>query len=137
MRIEHPEYVTAQESVSLHDHAIREYGGRPGIRDAGRLLSCLALPNTLVFGVERFPTIHEKAAAYCFFISENQPFVDGNKRTGFLVALHFLLKNNLAVTLDRGEAYRIILSIAEGKTGIEELFSLFECAIANSIDGLH
>lgn len=82
-----------------------------------------------VFSHERFPTLHEKAAAYCFFIIKNHPFVDGNKRTGFLTALHFLLKNSIVPVFDQAETYAVLLRVAQGNAGLEELGALIEKAV--------
>lgn len=122
------QYVTEQEVVDLHDHALREYGGCPGIRDPAALQSCVAQPQMAVSGQERFSTFKAKAAAYCFFIIKNHPFADGNKRTGFLTALHFLLKNNVAPSFDQQEAYTVLLRVAEGNAGLEEPETLIEKA---------
>ena len=132
MTTHEPHYVTEQEVVELHDHALRDYGGRPGIRDAAALQSSIAQPTTAVFGEERYPRLHEKAAAYCFFIIRNHPFVDGNKRTGFLAGLHFLLKNGLTPVFDQDEAHDVITRVAAGDAGFEALSSLFERAIQPS-----
>lgn len=126
-----PEYVTEQELLELHGHALALYGGGRGIRDAAALESCLAQPIMDVFGTRRFPALHDKAAAYAFFIVRNHPFVDGNKRTAFLAALHFLLKNGIVPVLDQDEAYSILIGVAEGKLGLEELRSLFRRAAEN------
>jgi death-on-curing protein len=120
------EYVSEQEVVALHDDALREFGGKPGILDAAALCSSLALPKTAVFGTERFPTIIEKAAAYCYFIARNHPFVDGNKRTAFLTALHFLRKNGLTPRFDPAVTYDVLTRVAAGTGTLEELNSLFQ-----------
>ena len=132
MTTHEPHYVTEQDVVELHDHALQGYGGRPGIRDAAALQSCVAQPQTAVFGKERFPTHHEKAAAYCFFIIRNHPFVDGNKRTGLLAGLHFLLKNGVTPVFDQDEAYALLSGVASGEAGLETLASLFKRAIQRS-----
>jgi death-on-curing protein len=127
--------VTTQEAIELHDHALRDYGGGLGIRDAAVLQSSLAQPTTAVFGEERYPTLHEKAAAYCFFIIRNHPFVDGNKRTGLLTALHFLLTNGRTPVFNKDEAYAVLTRVAAGDTDFETLSSLFERAIQPSANG--
>lgn len=120
-----PVYLTLQEVVELHNRVIGLYGGMPGIRDRGRLESSLAQPMTAVFGSERFPTLPAKAAAYCFFIVRNHPFLDGNKRTGFLAGLHFLLVNGITPSFVEEAAYTMIEGVAAGTKGLEELTRLF------------
>ena len=99
-----------------------------GIRDAAALQSSVAMPRMAVFGTERYAALHEKAAAYCFFIIRNHPFVDGNKRTGFLVGLHFLLQNGVRPEFDQDEAYAILSRVAAGDADFEALSGLFERA---------
>ncbi len=120
-----PVYLSRDEVLELHARVIGLYGGMPGLRDKNALESCLAQPQTVVFDHERFPTLHEKAAAYCFFIVRNHPFVDGNKRTGFMTALHFLLVNGVVPRFDEDRLYDAILVVAEGTAGLQELASVF------------
>lgn len=123
-----PVYLTYDEVVALHDAALIRYGGAPGVRDVAALESALAQPMMAVFGHERFCTLAEKAAAYCFFIARNHPFVDGNKRAGLLGALHFLLKNGTLPTFDRVCAYEVIRGVAAGELEMPAMVSLFQHA---------
>lgn len=66
----------------LHRTALEVYGGLDGVRSEQRLLSAVVQPEQTVFGQDAYETVADKAAAYGFFIAENQPFIDGNKRTG-------------------------------------------------------
>ena len=116
-----PSYLWVDEVLQLHSWVIRRYGGMPGVRDMGALDSSLAQPRMVAFGVERFPSLYDKAAAYCFFIVRNHPFFDGNKRAGFLAALHFLSKNGVAPSRDEDSLYRAISGVADGSVGIEAL----------------
>ena len=122
----HPAYLSREEVLELHARVIGLYGGMPGVRDEGALASYLAQPQTQVFGHERFATLHEKAAAYCFFIVRNHPFFDGNKRTGFIAALHFLLVNDVTPQFDEDRLYDVILAAANGKSGVQELARAFQ-----------
>jgi death on curing protein len=72
---------------AAHQAQLEEHGGSPGIRDEGALLSALARPENLFAYGE--PTMFELATAYASGIIRNHPFVDGNKRTGFLAAFVF------------------------------------------------
>ncbi len=99
-----------------------------GIWDSGALDSCVAQPQTAVFGHERFPTVYDKAAAYCYFIVRAQPFFDGNKRAGLLAALHYLLTAGVTPILDQDETYRLITGAATGQVEMEELADSFRKA---------
>ena len=75
-------YLTLQEALVLHDDQLKRYGGFPGIRDMGLLLSALAMPQAGFGGTMLHGTLAEQAAAYLFHLTQNQAFVDGNKRGG-------------------------------------------------------
>jgi death-on-curing protein len=126
-----PIYIDREELLEFHTRVIARYGGMPGVRDRGALESCLTQPKMAVFGQERFPTLAEKAAAYCFFIVRNHPFIDGNKRTGFLAALHFLLTNGVIPTFAEDDTYRAISAVANGELDVDGLARVFRHALAD------
>jgi len=123
-------YLSREDLLYLHEGLIRRYGGMRGVRDEGVLDSCLVQPKTCVFNVERFPTLIEKAAAYCFFIVRNHPFFDGNKRTGFVAALHFLRINDVKVCFDEDEMYDVIVGVAKGEVTVDDLTTMIALAVA-------
>ncbi len=86
-------YLTADQIAALHRRAIEAYGGLDGVRSEQQFLSAVFQPQQTVFGEDAYPTIPEKAAAYGFFLAENQPFIDGNKRTAAAVMATFLALN--------------------------------------------
>lgn len=96
-----------------------------GVRDRAALQSCVAQPKTAVFGAERFSTVYEKAAADCYFIVRLHPFFDGNKRTGLVAAITFLLDNGIPPVFDEEEMYRIIDGVARGKLDLEDVAAAF------------
>lgn len=57
-------------------------GGASGIRDLGALESAVAQPHASFGGQDLYPDLITKAAALCFSLVMNHPFVDGNKRVG-------------------------------------------------------
>jgi death-on-curing protein len=124
---QNPVYLTRSDIVELHDRIVAIIGGMPGVRDEDALESCVAQPMTAVFGHERFATVYEKAAAICFYIVRTHPFFDGNKRTGLLAALHFLLSNGVDPDLDEDEVYTAITRVARGESDdIHELVAVLE-----------
>lgn len=99
--------------IALHDEQLAEHGGGVGIRDAGLLSSSLARPrNQAVYGD---PSVFGLAAAYAYGIVRNHPFVDGNKRTGFLAAYVFLDMNGWELMAPEGEAVAAVLALAAGE----------------------
>lgn len=76
-------YLSLPELFRLHERALEQSGGSAGLRDLGGLESALAQPRMTFGGTDLYPTLPEKAAALCFSIVLNHPFVDGNKRVGY------------------------------------------------------
>ena len=117
-----PIWVPQSAVLALHDRAILEHGGLAGIRDHRLLESALARPRQ-IFAYALTPNTVELTAAYTTGIVRNHPFLDANKRTGFLVALEFLFNNGYGPTRRGGEAQAVV-SLAEG-TLSEEGFADF------------
>ena len=81
-------WLSQQIVLAIHDEQLAEHGGAAGVRDAGLLDSALARPlNRVAYGG---PDIAELAALYALGIVRNHPFVDGNKRTGYVMLETFL-----------------------------------------------
>ena len=93
-----PLFLTLDEVLDLHSDQLRLFGGSDGVRDLGALESAIATPATTFDGIFLHTDIFEMAAAYAFHIAENQPFIDGNKRTALNAALVFLDINGWQVT---------------------------------------
>lgn len=110
-------YLTLEQALELHDDAMEAFGGSPGVRDAGALASALAQPAMEAFGVELYPTLMDKAAAYLFFLARNHAFVDGNKRTSYACAAMFLLLNGAELSGPEQDAgvFDLVLATARGE----------------------
>lgn len=85
-----PEFLTVEDVLALHLDQIRLFGGTEGTRDRGALESAVATPQASFGGNFLHEDLFEMAAAYAFHIAENQPFLDGNKRTALNAAIVFL-----------------------------------------------
>ena len=86
-----PVWVLPEVVALLHRDSLARFGGLAGTRDAGLLASALAPPQQLsAYGQ---PTVFELAARYTFGFIKNHPYIDGNKRTGFVAAILFLELN--------------------------------------------
>jgi death-on-curing protein len=108
-------YPTLDEVLALHAGSVTAFGGEPGVRDLGLLESALAMPQASFGGQDLHETLHEKAAAYLYHIVKNHPFVDGNKRAGFLVTALFLELNGERVQADEDDLYALTLGVANGE----------------------
>lgn len=107
----------------VHQEQLAEHGGGVGIRDAGALLSALARPENLAaYGA---PDAAALAAAYAFGVAKNHPFIDGNKRTAWVLARLFLAKNNVSMTYKEADAVVAMLRLAAGEISEDELAGWF------------
>ena len=113
-----PNWVSDTEAIALHDEALLNHGGSPGIRDRGLLDSAIARP-CQVFAYTANANIVDLAAAYTAGIVRNHPFVDGNKRTGYSVAVAFLILNGYRLG-DTSRMKQAVVSLAEGSMSEEE-----------------
>lgn len=105
-----PEWLSKEDVLDAHARQLQVFGGAAGVRDEGGLESALGRPiNKWRYeGAE----LAELAAAYAFAIVRNHPFVDGNKRAGFMAMVGFLLLNEIDFAPDPIEATAIILALA-------------------------
>lgn len=105
-------WIDARALLLLHDESLAEHGGRAGIRDEGLFDSALAHPrNLLAYGK---PDVADLAAAYGAAIVRNHPFVDGNKRTGFLAAGLLLSLNGHRLQVPQADATLTVFALAAG-----------------------
>ncbi|HET8539839.1 MAG TPA: type II toxin-antitoxin system death-on-curing family toxin [Anaeromyxobacter sp.] len=108
-----PVFLDIEDVLLVHEEQLAVYGGAAGIRDAGLLESAVAMPRASAGGELAHEDLFAMAAAYAFHIAQNQPFVDGNKRTGLLAALVFLEVNGVALRDRDGRLYDAMIAIAE------------------------
>lgn len=121
-----PEFLTLAEVLEIHKSQIEAHGGSHGIRDLGLLESALAVPQASFGGTYLHAAPFEMAAAYAFHIAENQPFVDGNKRTALATALVFLELNGVDLRDPKGRLYQAMMDVAArrlDKKGLAALLS--------------
>jgi death on curing protein len=110
---EEPEWLTKEDVLRAHSRELQIFGGAPGVRDNGALESALGRPlNKWQYESAELP---ELAAAYAYGIVRNHPFVDGNKRAGFVAMVGFLLMNQIDFAPDPLEAIAIILGVTAGE----------------------
>ena len=120
--------VRSGEAVALLLEASRHaFGGADGVRDENALESALAQPMHEHF--YRQADLHQIAAAYAYHIAENQPYIDGNKRTGLLCALNFLAANGIIADQPVDEFYDAMIAIAEKRLDKPGLAAIFRRAL--------
>jgi len=119
-------FLTLAEVLELYRRVVEATGGSPRIRDLAGLESALAQPRMTFEGDDLYPSLVEKAAALSFSLIKNHPFVDGNKRLGHAAMELFLLMNGLEIRAHSDEQERLILRVASGKAGRQELVEWLE-----------
>ncbi len=108
-----PKWLGVESVLVMHEEQLAEHGGASGIRDLGLLDSALARPrNAWSYGQSDLVAL---AALYAAGIMRNHPFIDGNKRTGFLAAYAFLYVNGLEIIANEAEVIVQCLSLAAGE----------------------
>lgn len=118
-------WITLKQTQSLHHSMITHYGGGEGVRDEGLLESALANPQNLFF--YEGATIFECAAAYAKAIAQNHAFVDGNKRTGFIVAVVFLSINGFRLKPQKDKNHEnAMVDLAEKRLNLSDFAKYLE-----------
>ncbi len=108
-----PQWVLREVVFAAHDQSLARFGGAAGLRDEAMLDSALGKPlNPFAYGK---PRVFDLAASYCYGIVKNHPFVDGNKRTGFIAAVVFLELNGYAFHASEVDAALQTLALAAGE----------------------
>ena len=107
--------LTKEMILKLHNDVNKNYGGLDGIRDEDLLLSAISSPYQTFGGKDLYPSIIEKGSRMCYSIVKNHPFVDGNKRTAFLVLSTMLVLNNITLFAGKKDIVRIFQKLASGE----------------------
>ena len=99
------EYLTVIEVLAIHADQIERYGGSPGLRDPGQLEAALFRPQTGYYA-----DLFEAAAALWESLSQDHPFIDGNKRTAFAATYTFLVINGWRLKADAETTYEFMIA---------------------------
>lgn len=121
-----PLWLTAEVVLAVQVELLARFGGLGGLRDEGLLDSALNRPQHL-FQYED-PSLFDMAAAYAHGLVKNHPFLDGNKRIGFMAAYIFLGANGKELSASEPEAALKTLALAAGEIGAEEYAQWLEGA---------
>jgi death on curing protein len=108
-----PVWIDERDALVLHNRLLELHGGAGGLRDGGLLQSALARPQQQYSYAEAADII-DMAAAYTAGILRNHPFLDGNKRTGFVVGILFLELNGYRFVASEEDAAQAVLQLAAG-----------------------
>ena len=115
-------YLSVETVEMFHARAIGEHGGIHGVRSKDLLESAVFQPQQSAFGEDAYPNIAFKAAAYGFFIAQNQPFLDGNKRAAAASMLGFLYLNGFSLNQTDDEIYEMFIKIGTKEASKDDFF---------------
>lgn len=102
------DYLTVADVLAIHADQIERYGGSHGLRDEGQLVAALFRPQTGYYA-----DLIAEAAALWESLSQNHPFVDGNKRTAFAAVYTFLAINGIEITADTDQVFAFAIELYE------------------------
>ena len=121
MMTSEPLWISVELARAIHQRQLAEHGGPDGVRDQGMLESAISRPRQkYAYGSPELDML-ELAAAYAFGIARNHPFVDGNKRTAYVLCRTFLVLNGWDLVGPLEDRYPIFLALAAGELTEEAL----------------
>ena len=116
-------WVAEDVTLAIHDEQLAEHGGLVGVRDLALIQSALAKPRNLIaYGT---PDVADLAASYAYGLARNHGFLDGNKRTAYVVALLFLLANGYECVASDTDSVTTMLDVASGAMDEQRLAAWF------------
>jgi death-on-curing protein len=125
-----PIWLDARDAIAVHDRQLAEHGGAIGIRDPGLLDSALARPvNRWNYGAD---SAADLAAAYAYGVARNHPFIDGNKRTAWVLARVFLAINGHKLAFTAEDAIRMMLALAAGELDEAAMVEWFKARLRSA-----
>lgn len=119
-------FLTLGEVLAIHESVIHQYGGSLGVRDLALLESAVGMPQATFGGQYLHADMPSMAAAYCFHLVANHPFVDGNKRVGAAAASVFLEMNGWTLAAEQMVFADVVLSVASGRADKQAALTFFK-----------
>ena len=108
-----------EEALAIHASIIRDTGGSHGLRERGGLEAALGRPYATFGGMDLYPDPVDKAAAMLESVVKNHPFVDGNKRSGYVLARLVLKTYDLDLQASDEEEYDMVIQVATGQLDVD------------------
>ncbi len=120
------------EILDLHRRVVERTGGSLGIRDLGALKAAISQPHMTFDSQDLYPSLVDKAAALCFSLVMDHPFVDGNKRVAHAAMETFLVLNGLELSAPLGEQEELMLRLAAGQVSRSDLATWMHAHVSDS-----
>lgn len=115
--------ISYEEALEVHGVLIEKFGGSLGIRDKSGLKAALARPFGEFDGSPFYPTPEEKASAILESVVKNHPFVDGNKRTGYVLMRLLLMQFGKDLNATQAEKYQFVIAVASGELDFDAILA--------------
>jgi death-on-curing protein len=106
--------IELQDVLNIHNILIDKFGGSKGVRDQSSLESAINRPFATFEKHDLYPTPSDKAAAILESILINHPFIDGNKRTAYVLMRLLLLNYGFDILADQDDKYKMVISASKG-----------------------
>lgn len=113
--------ISQEDVIKIHELLIDQFGGSHGVRDKNSLDSAVNRPFATFDQQELYPEPIEKATAILESIVTNHPFIDGNKRTGYVLARLLLLKYGLDIIATQQDKYKMVIAVSKGEWKFEQI----------------
>lgn len=113
--------INLENTIKIHQILIEEFGGTKGIRDPKLLESALSRPFQTFNKKDLYPSTIEKAAALIESILVNHPFLDGNKRIGYVLMRLLLLEDEMDISATQEDKYNFVIAIAKGELSFDKI----------------
>jgi len=117
--------------LNIHHILIDQFGGSKGIREIGLLESAIHRPYATFENQELYPSPCEKAAAILESILINHPFVDGNKRTAYVLMKLILLENGMTIDASQDDKYNMVIAASTGNMRFDEIRNWIQLRLKN------
>ncbi|MFH1379689.1 MAG: type II toxin-antitoxin system death-on-curing family toxin [bacterium] len=108
-------YLNTNQVLIIHDEVVKQTGGSSGVRDINLLESAVARPRATFSGEDLYPDLFAKVFALGHSLILNHPFVDGNKRTGYMAMRLFLNINGYDIKASAKDRFDFVMNIATKK----------------------
>jgi death-on-curing protein len=128
--------ISLSEAIEIHDILIERFGGAKGIRDMGLLQSALARPYQTFDGKELYPNTVHKAAALAESLLSNHPFIDGNKRIGYVWLRLLLMQDGMDIAASQSEKYAFVIQVACSELDFEGICAWLDAHLKKPTDTL-
>jgi death-on-curing protein len=113
--------IALKDALNIHHILIDKFGGSKGLRDQGALESAINRPYATFDDQDLYPTPVDKAAAIFESILMNHPFIDGNKRTAYVLMKLVLMESGSDFEAEQDEKYRMVIASSKGEMRFEEI----------------